>query len=691
MSRSPRPSSMQFFIRFNRLFLIPLFLFLFTGMPVQGQDFESRRGADILFARAETLFHEGKPLKARAAYEDFLKAFSADSRAPKAVMRLGQVDFKNRSYPSALRNYDYFLEKFPDSTLVYRVQLDRGRCYFELERYAEAEKLFREAVQVNPDPAQKWQAFSYLGYIDDKRLEFEKAFKKFKQIIDKSPYPEIKQEAIRYIESIVQEKLSKKQLISLAQTLGSHFPADKVLQKLVAIYRVERDLGNYQTSLENFIFRFPAHEMREHYEKLLVRLKTDPRRVMRVGVVLPLSGKRALVGQRVLQGLQLAVNQLSTRDKNRLELVIKDSGLGREVEQVVEELAQDPNVIGIIGPVLTREVESVIPILEKYQLPIFTPTASTPGLAAKSPYIFRNALTKELQAGFLARHAINELNLYRFVVIYPTAAYGETMREVFEDEIRSSGGHIVESIPYDRKQTDFKKQIRQIGGMTDDRLKARIQRHIKRGTQPRPLNDKGIKSRPLVEGGLYADDKVEALKVALELNYDAIFIPGYYDKVQLIVPQLAFYNIEEVLLMGGNGWHSRELVESARNYLKNVLFVDGFYANSQNQRTVKFVDMFLSTFGQNPGIHSAQSYDAANIFVKLIKEGAFNRLDILKGLRSLKDFPGVSGDTTILPSGDSLKSLVKLTVKEGDIAEQLPESEISQAESEELISQEDLP
>ena len=40
----------------------------------------------------------------------------------------------------------------------------------------------------------------------------------------------------------------------------------------------------------------------------------------------------------------------------------------------------------------------------------------------------------------------------------------------------------------------------------------------------------------------------------------------------------------------------------------------------------------------------------------------------------LKDFPGVSGDTTILPSGDSLKSLVKLTVKEGDIAEQVPES-----------------
>ncbi len=652
-----------------------IFCWLFvTVTSVSAQDFESRQGADTLFAKAETLYHENKLLESRASYEDFLRAFSTDSRAPKAVMRLGEIDYKNKSYLSALRHYQYFLGTFPHSTLVYSVKLDMGRCYFEIERYEEAEKLMRETVQLNPNPTQKWKAFVYLGYIDDKRLELEEAFKKFKQIMDRSPYPEIKQEAASYIKNVVDQKINKKQLVSLANSLGPEFPADLILQKLISIYRIERDLGNYQISLEDLIFRFPNHESREHYEKLLIRLKTDPSRVIRIGVVLPLSGKRAIVGQRVLQGIQLAINDLSARDKSRLQLVVKDSGLGREVVQVVEELAQDPNVIGIIGPVLTEDVESVIPIIEKYQLPIFTSTASTPGLADKSPYIFRNALTKELQARYLARHAVNELNLYRFVVMYPTAAYGETMRKVFEDEVRSFGGRIVESISYERTQTDFKKQILQIGGMADDRLKARIQRHIRRGTQPPPLNDKGVKSRPLVEGGLYADDEVEALKVALELNYDAIFIPGSYDKVRLIVPQLAFYNIENILLMGGNGWHSRELVDAARNYLKTVLFVDGFYVNSQNERTVKFVDMFLSTFGQNPTIHSAQSYDAANIFVKIIKERAFNRLDVLEKLRSLKDFPGVSGDTSILPSGDSFKSLVKLTVKEGDIAEQIPEN-----------------
>ena len=676
MSRLPRPLIMRYPLQIMRFYLAILCLLLLSTTLASAQGFESNQGADTLFAKAESLYHENKLLDSRSSYEDFLRAFSTDSRAPKAAMRLGQIDYKNKSYLSALRGYQYFLETFPHSTLIYSAKLDMGRCYFEVGRFDEAEKALRETVQLNPDPIQKWKAFIYLGYIDDKRLELEKAFKKFKQILERSPYPEIKEEAIGYIKEIVNEKLDRKQLESLAESLGSEFPGDLVLQRLISIYRIERDLGNYQISLENFIFRFPSHELREHYEELLVRLKTDPNRAIRIGVVLPLSGKRAIVGQRVLQGVQLAINQLSTRNKNRLELVIKDSGLGREVVQVVEELAQDPNVIGIIGPVLTEDVESIIPVIEKYQLPIFTPTASTHNLAEKSPYVFRNALTKELQAIYLARHAVNDLKLYRFVVIYPTEDYGETMRKVFEDEVRSFGGQIVESIPYARTQTDFRRQILKIGGMADDQLKARIQRHIRRGTQPPPLNDKGVKSRPLVEGGLYADDEVEALKVALELNYDAIFIPGSYDKVRLIVPQLAFYNIENVLLMGGSGWNSRELVDAARNYLKNALFVDGFYADSQNERTVKFVDLFLSTFGQNPTIHSAQSYDTANIFVKFIQEKAFNRVDVLEKLRTLKDFPGVSGDTTLLPSGDAFKSLVKLTVREGDIAEKLPENAV---------------
>jgi len=330
-------------------------------------------------------------------------------------------------------------------------------------------------------------------------------------------------------------------------------------------------------------------------------------------------------------------------------------------------LGRDPNVVGVIGPVLSQEIQDVTPTLERFQLPVLTPTASASGLPELSPYVFRNALTREAQATFLARYAVNELSLYRFVVIYPTEPYGEIMKNTFENEVKSLGGHIVESLPYDRNQNDFRKQILKIGGMPDDRLKGRARWYLKRGIQPPPLNDKGVISRPMVEGGLFSEEEIEGLKISLDLNYDAIFIPGFYDKVGLIIPQLFFYNIDSIPLLGGSGWNSQELVENARNYLNTSLFVDAFFPDSEREVIRKFVEDFNSSFGEAPTLLSAQSYDAAKIYLKVIQEGAGNRLDVEKALHTISNYPGVSGTTTILPSGDSEKVLLKLSVEGGEI------------------------
>ena len=203
--------------------------------------------------------------------------------------------------------------------------------------------------------------------------------------------------------------------------------------------------------------------------------------------------------------------------------------------------------------------------------------------------------------------------------------------------------------------------------MPDDRLKGRARWYLRRGIEPPPLNDKGVISRPMIEGGLFSEEKIEGLKISLDLNYDAIFIPGFYDKVGLIIPQLYFYNIDNIPMLGGSGWNSPELVEHARNYLKTAIFVDAFSPDSDREEIRQFVDDFVSSFGETPTLLSAQSYDAAKIYLKVIHEGAGNRLEVQKALYTIRDYPGVSGATTILPSGDSEKVLLKLSVQGGEI------------------------
>jgi ABC-type branched-subunit amino acid transport system substrate-binding protein len=111
------------------------------------------------------------------------------------------------------------------------------------------------------------------------------------------------------------------------------------------------------------------------------------------------------------------------------------------------------------------------------------------------------------------------------------------------------------------------------------------------------------------------------------------------------------------------------LVKNARRYLKSAIFVDGFFINSEHARTRNFVTNFRSSFGEDPTILSAQAFDVATIYLKLIREGAVNRLKIKQRLHSVQAFPGVSGATTILPSGDVDKTLSKLKVSKGEIVE----------------------
>ncbi len=645
-------------------------ILLLNLLPSNGfsQGFFETSDEIVLFQRAETFFHEEKFLESRQIYEKFIQKYPQSLRYPKSIFRLGQIDFKNKSYLTALRSFELFSENYSSSSWIYHAKLKIAQCYFWLERYQEAKPLLREALKANPDIGQKWQAQTYLGMIADKKENYNRAIDLMKKVVAESSNATFKSIAEKNIEVIVNQKLNKEQLIALIEKSDTEYPADLALTRLISIYRSNRNLFQFDSAIKTFIEKFPNHNLTPDYEKILANQKIDEnRRELKIGVVLPLSGNRALVGQQVLQGIQLAFNNLSLQERSRFALKVKDSGLGQSVQKIVEELSQDPNVVGIIGPVFSEDILNIVSIIEKYKLPIFSPTASTSGLADLSPFVFRNALTKEVQATFLARHAVNDLGLHRFMVVYPETSYGETMKEVFVKEVTGLGGHVVDALSYKRSQNDFKKLIFHIGGASDQQLKSKAMRYLRSGRTPPELNDKGNISRPAIDSGLFSGNEVEGLNVSLELNYDSIFIPGYYDKISLLAPQLVFYNIENVLLLGGNGWNSQELIDNARNYLKSVLFVDGFFAESSQPETQDFVEKYETNFGERPSVLAAQAFDTSNIFIKLLKEGADSRIKIKSGLETIRNFSGVTGNTSIKNNGDSEKSLVRLTVQDGEI------------------------
>ena len=84
---------------------------------------------------------------------------------------------------------------------------------------------------------------------------------------------------------------------------------------------------------------------------------------------------------------------------------------------------------------------------------------------------------------------------------------------------------------------------------------------------------------------------------------------------------------------------------------------------------VKFVREYKSAFGEDPTLLSAQAYDAAKMFFKAIHSGAKNRLQVKKELLQIRRFQGVSGETTILPTGEAKKKLFAMKIVKEKIVE----------------------
>ncbi len=646
---------------FFRLWLIGLFL---VGLPhlLSADPLESKFNLTESFQQAEYYFHAGELEKARPLYQQYFDGHPRGIKANRALYRLGQLDQANRSFSTALRYYRVLMEKFPASSD--RVRFLMGECHYELGHYPEAAELFRKVAGTHPDIKLRWKALFYLGKLDEKKFDYSKAMDKLARVYSQNENREIKNLAQGSIEKIIDENLSEENIIYLIRKYPSRYPADLLLLKLISIYRNQRDIANFQALSADFIAKFPKHSERPTVLKQLKLLENNAEGKIRVGVVLPLTGKRAVVGQQVLQGIQLALNQLGLAAKKKVELVVKDSASGTPLTDIIEDLAGDPNVAGIIGPVLSGEIKAIVPIVDKFQIPVFTPTASSEGLPSLSPFIFRNALTRKIQARFLARYSINRLNLRRFAILYPVESYGIEFTKLFKSEVESLGGEVVTTVAYDRKQTDFRTQILELGGIPDKQLEKLARDNLLNGVADAGVTGgPGNLSRPVVDMGHWNNDNIENFKTSLELNYDAIFIPGFYDKVGLIVPQLVFYNIDDVVLLGANGWNSPKLVKNAGKYIKEGFFVDGFFADSSRLGVQKFVEAFKATFGKEPTLHSAQAYDSANIMIQSILEGSDNRNKVKKHLNGVKNYPGISGTTTLLPGGDSDKKIFTLRIK----------------------------
>jgi branched-chain amino acid transport system substrate-binding protein len=148
---------------------------------------------------------------------------------------------------------------------------------------------------------------------------------------------------------------------------------------------------------------------------------------------------------------------------------------------------------------------------------------------------------------------------------------------------------------------------------------------------------------------------------------DAIFVPGYYNEVGLIVAQARQLGIT-VPLFGGDGWEAPELIEIAgAKALEGTYYSTHFSAESTDALSQQFVAAYKAKYnGEVPDAMAALGYDSARVLADAIgRAGTTDGPALRDASAATRDFPGATGVTTLDENRDAPKAAVIMTVKDG--------------------------
>ncbi|HZK27165.1 MAG TPA: ABC transporter substrate-binding protein, partial [Thermoclostridium sp.] len=278
-------------------------------------------------------------------------------------------------------------------------------------------------------------------------------------------------------------------------------------------------------------------------------------------------------------------------------------------------------VLAILGPATTGCFTSQIPVANKNKVPIATGSATGDNVTfavdgSVHEYVFRICFFDSFQGQVMANFATENLSAKKAAIIMDTSTdYGKGLSENFEKTFTASGGTIVAKEAYVSGDTDFNAILTKIKG----------------------------------------------------LDFDVIYVPGYYNEAGLIIKQARNLGLDQPVL-GADGFDSPTMLDLAgASALNDVYFTNHYSSLDKDPMVLDFIKNFESKYGKKPNAFNALGYDLARFVAD-----AIDRAEDLKGefvkdaLEATENFAGVTGTLSVDENHNPVKSIVVIGLKDGE-------------------------
>jgi len=177
--------------------------------------------------------------------------------------------------------------------------------------------------------------------------------------------------------------------------------------------------------------------------------------VVKVGIVMPLTGVLGPVGKQAVAGARLYVAQHGDMVAGRkIQLIVRDdASVPDNSKRITQELIVSEK-IAILGGGMTPNVLAIAPLVNESKTATVVMVSGTSIVTERSPYFVRTIWTHAQQASVLANWAAKN-GSRRATIISSDWAPGHEASGVFASTFAKAGGEIVETLKVPLANPDF--------------------------------------------------------------------------------------------------------------------------------------------------------------------------------------------------------------------------------------------
>lgn len=348
----------------------------------------------------------------------------------------------------------------------------------------------------------------------------------------------------------------------------------------------------------------------------------DSGETVKLGLNMDSSGGGADYGQVEVEGAKLAVKQFNEKggfNGKEVELVIYDNKTDEQEAYRLQTVLAEAGVFAIIGATTSGTSAMAIKASGEQGVPTISPSATADATTNDGvkgyDFGYRICFADSYQGIVMVNFALQKDFKNIAILADNSSSYAQGLAKTFKETLVQKGGTIVHEEYYSKGAEDFNVFWTNIKAMD---------------------------------------------------NVDAVFIPGYFSEVGLIIRQ-ARANGVDLPILGVDGYESTQLISIAGAKALNNVFYSNHYSNTYSSAEHQaFVKAYEAEYGRKPNAFGALAFDAANLALDaLVRAGEADPKKVNEAIKATVDFIGVTGSTSIDELHNAQKSAYIIELVDG--------------------------